>query len=88
VEKRRGAGAADDAVAAGHIKAPMPGKILKVLVKEGDTVAAESTLVVMEAMKMEYSLAAPVASRVKAIKCKEGQQVALSHVLVELEPAT
>ena len=48
------------------IVSPMPGRIVKVLVKAGDTVAAHQGLVVVEAMKMENELRAPRAGRVTA----------------------
>lgn len=66
------------------IVAPMPGKILKVNVKAGDTVKAKQTLVVMEAMKMEYALTAPSDGKVDTIKCQVGDQVSLGAVMVEL----
>ncbi len=66
------------------ILAPMPGKILKVNVKVGDIVKAKQTLVVMEAMKMEYALTAPSDGKVETIKCRVGDQVSLGAVMVEL----
>lgn len=76
------------AAAAGNvITSPMPGKILKVATKVGDVVRARQTLVVMEAMKMEYALAAPGDGTVVSIKCAVGDQVSLGGVLVELELA-
>ena len=58
-----------------HVIAPMPGKIVRVLVKPGDDVEARQGLVVVEAMKMENELRASRAGRVKSIKVAEGQSV-------------
>ena len=70
----------------GEVHAPMPGKILKVRVKVGDIVEAKHVLVLMDAMKMEYSLAAPIAGTVTNVACEEGQQVALDQLLVSVKP--
>ena len=69
----------------GVFRAMMPGKILKLAVQEGDTVEAGQLLVVMEAMKMEYSMAASFAGSVRALTCKEGDNVALGDVLLRVE---
>jgi acetyl/propionyl-CoA carboxylase alpha subunit len=69
----------------GQILSPMPGKILKVRVAVGDAVDIGQILVVMEAMKMEYSLIATVKGRVKTLSAKENEQVELNQLLVELE---
>ena len=65
--------------------APMPGKITKLSVKEGELVEKGQTLVVMEAMKMEYRLEAPRMTRVKSVHCKEGEQVGLGVTLVRFQ---
>lgn len=70
-----------------EIRAPMPGKIKKVLFEEKDKVPAGQTVVVMEAMKMEFELKTPVAAVVKGVQCQEGEQVNLNQLLVRLEPA-
>lgn len=67
------------------IEAPMPGKILRVEVKAGDGVSVGQTLIVMEAMKMEYTLAAAMAGSVSDIGCRVGEQVKLGQVLVRLK---
>lgn len=67
------------------VLAPMPGKIIKVLVSEGDKVSIGQTLVAMEAMKMEYNLKAQQDLKVKKINCKEQQTTGLGDVLIELE---
>ncbi|MEO6463437.1 MAG: biotin/lipoyl-containing protein, partial [Candidatus Eisenbacteria bacterium] len=53
----------------------------------GDTVEAGRALVVLEAMKMEHTLPAPVALRVNAVHVAQGEQVAPGQLLVEFEPA-
>lgn len=67
------------------IEAPMPGKILRVEVKPGDTAKTGQVLIVMEAMKMEYSLAAAIDAEVTEIGCKVGEQVKLGQMLVRLK---
>jgi acetyl/propionyl-CoA carboxylase alpha subunit len=75
------------ATAAGdqRIVAPMPGKVLRVLVKPGDEVAARQPLVVVEAMKMENELAAPRGGRVKDVAAVVGQLVEAGRLLVVVE---
>jgi acetyl/propionyl-CoA carboxylase alpha subunit len=64
--------------------APMPGTVIKVLVSEGDKVAARQPLVVLEAMKMETPLASPYDATVRAVHVREGERVAGGTLLVEL----
>jgi 3-methylcrotonyl-CoA carboxylase alpha subunit len=73
-------------LAAAEITAPMPGKVLKVLVRDGDLVEAGQPLVVIEAMKMETTLAAESAALVKHVRVEEGQTVDHGAVLIELSP--
>ena len=73
-------------LAAAEITAPMPGKVLKVLVRDGDLVEAGQALVVIEAMKMETTLAAESAALVKHVRVEEGQTVDHGAVLIELSP--
>jgi biotin carboxyl carrier protein len=68
-----------------QILAPMPGRIVRVLVAPGDEVAARQGLVVVEAMKMENELRAPRAARVKEVHASEGTSVEAGRVLVVLE---
>ena len=67
------------------IKAPMPGKLVRVLAAKGDEVAAGQGLVVVEAMKMENELKSPRAGRVKEVPVREGQAVEAGALLVVLE---
>jgi 3-methylcrotonyl-CoA carboxylase alpha subunit len=66
---------------AGGLTAPMPGKVVKILVTEGQGVAAGAPLVVLEAMKMEHTVRATVAGTVRAIHVAVGDQVDSEHVL-------
>jgi 3-methylcrotonyl-CoA carboxylase alpha subunit len=68
----------------GTVVAPMPGKILKVLCRTGQSVKSGELLVVMEAMKMEYSFTAEFDGKVETVGCKEGEQVSVSQVLVKV----
>jgi biotin carboxyl carrier protein len=68
-----------------RITAPMPGKVVKVLVKIGDTVASKQGVVVVEAMKMENELKAARAGTVKEVKAVEGTSVEAGSVLVIVE---
>ncbi len=68
-----------------RIKAPMPGRVVRLLVKPGDTVAARQGLVVVEAMKMENELTATRAGRVKEIAVAEGASVDAGRLLVIVE---
>jgi len=65
--------------------APMPGLVLRVLVREGEPVRTHQTLVVIEAMKMEHAIEAPHDGIVKKVHCAEGGRVTEGQLLVELE---
>jgi glutaconyl-CoA/methylmalonyl-CoA decarboxylase subunit gamma len=67
------------------LKAPLPGLIMKIMVKEGDTVKVGDTVLIMEAMKMENNIQAEKDGIVKAIKVSEGQNVMQDDVLVEID---
>ena len=68
-----------------RITSPMPGKIVRVLVKTGDQVNARQGLVVVEAMKMENELRAARAGRVRELSVAEGQSVDAGTVLLVVE---
>jgi acetyl/propionyl-CoA carboxylase alpha subunit len=68
----------------GVIVAPMPGKITRVAVKKGDAVSKGQALVVMEAMKMEYTLEADRDGKAEEVAAQTGKQVTLGEVLVRL----
>ncbi|MEQ9363160.1 MAG: acetyl-CoA carboxylase biotin carboxyl carrier protein subunit [Leptospirales bacterium] len=78
---------ADDAVGSGAHRTPMPGKVLAVNVTVGDSVEAEQTLLVVEAMKMENAIKAAFPGKVQAVNCAAGDIVNPEDVLVQLDPA-
>lgn len=82
---RRGRGAGVDGTGPQRVVAPMPGKIVRVLVKPGDDVKARQGLVVVEAMKMENELKAARAGRVREVSVAEGQSVEAGAALVIVE---
>lgn len=67
------------------IKAPMPGLILEVNVKEGDEVKEGDYLLVLEAMKMENTLTAPRDGVVKSVTIEKSQTVEKNQLLIEME---
>lgn len=71
----------------GTVRAPMSGTVLQVSCKPGDTVAADQTLVVLTAMKMEHKLAAGLAGVVQAVHAAEGDTVEQGVELVVVAPA-
>jgi len=68
-----------------EIKAPMPGLILEINVKEGQKVKEGEAVLVLEAMKMENTITASNDATIKTLKVKKGQSVAKNELLVELE---
>ncbi len=67
-----------------QVKAPLPGTIIKINVKEGDSVKMGDNLLIMEAMKMENNVLAEKAGTVTSIKVGEGDAVLQNDVLVEI----
>ena len=68
-------------VAPGSLTAPMPGKVVKVMVAAGDAVEAGATLLILEAMKMEQPVKAPVAGTVTSLAVAAGEQVEADQLL-------
>jgi pyruvate carboxylase subunit B len=66
------------------LRAPMPGKISKLLVSQGELVEAGQGLIILEAMKMENELRSPAAGIVKAVRVAEGAAVEKNALLLEL----
>jgi biotin carboxyl carrier protein len=88
VNGRRRRGGKDDHAGAGgpqRIAAPMPGKVVRVLVKPGDAVHARQPLVVVEAMKMENELRALREGIVADVPAREGQSVDAGALLVVVQ---
>ena len=85
-EEKAGPKAATRAVAsAGAVTAIMPGKIIRVLVTEGEQVAEGDVVCILEAMKMENELKAPKDGTVKALHFQSGQDVEMGAVLAEID---
>lgn len=82
-----GTGAALRKLAGGVVRvtAPMPGKLVRILVEAGQEVSAGQGLVVMEAMKMENELRSPRAGRVRQVPVGEGQAVETGALLAVVE---
>ncbi len=68
----------------GTIPAPLPGLVLDLLVREGDTVKAGQTLLIMEAMKMENQIQAPFDGTVKKIFVQKGANISEGDRLIEI----
>jgi len=68
-----------------QVTAPMPGKVLQVLVETGQRVAAGDGLLILEAMKMEHRITAAANARVRSVQALAGEMVDGGAVLVELE---
>jgi acyl-CoA carboxylase subunit alpha len=77
-----------EAAAAGSLRAPMPGRVIRVGAVTGAPVAAGAVLVVLEAMKMEHQVTAPRAGTLLEVRVKEGQQVDAGQVLAVLDGAS
>jgi 3-methylcrotonyl-CoA carboxylase alpha subunit len=75
-----------DAAAAGNLASPMPGKVIALIAKVGDSVERGAPLLILEAMKMEHTIAAPAAGVVKAFLFAAGDQVEEGVELVKFEP--
>ncbi len=82
---RGGARAETGAAGVQRVTAPMPGKVLRVLVAAGDEVRARQGLVVVEAMKMENELRSPKDGRVKEVHATQGMSVEAGRLLVVIE---
>ena len=68
------------------VRSPLPGKIIDLKIKAGDSVSKGQPLLVLEAMKMEHTLNAPADGRIKSIRYAVGEQVPEGADLVEFEP--
>jgi acetyl-CoA carboxylase biotin carboxyl carrier protein len=68
-----------------QIKAELAGNLWKIVVREGQQVAADETLMILESMKMEIPVNTPVAGRVTKIHVKEGQTVQEGQPLADVD---
>lgn len=64
------------------LKAPMPGLIMEVLVKEGDVVKKGDNLLILEAMKMENIIKSAGEGTIKSVKIQKGERVEKNHILI------
>jgi len=89
VHPRRADGAAyrgeEGGTEGGVVKAPMPGKVIKVLIAEGEAVRKNQTLLIVEAMKMENEIKAGRECSVRKVHVAVGDLVDASRTLIELE---
>jgi 3-methylcrotonyl-CoA carboxylase alpha subunit len=85
-ESHGGAGAGAEGQADGRLTAVMPGKVIKILVEQGQQVAKGDPVLILESMKMETTQEAPFAAEVVEINAAAGEQVDAGHVIVRLEP--
>jgi biotin carboxyl carrier protein len=69
----------------GQLRAPLPGRVLRVLVQAGDTVEAGTPLVILESMKMETTLTSPIAAQVEEILINPNDLVDKGIVLIRLK---
>jgi biotin carboxyl carrier protein len=82
---RGGAEIPEEEAVATPVEAPMVGKVLQVLVKVGDEVTEDDTVVVMEAMKMEINVVAPTGGRVAEVRVAAGDSVDTDQVVAVIE---
>ena len=67
------------------IRSPMPGKVLAITVRPGESISADQEVCVVEAMKMEQSISAGMSGVIKAIHVQPMEQVSVDQPLIELE---
>jgi 3-methylcrotonyl-CoA carboxylase alpha subunit len=68
------------------IRSPLPGKLVKVLVEEGDRIEPGMPLIIVESMKTESQLRSNCSGLVLSLKAQAGQQVKMKEILIEIEP--
>ena len=69
----------------GKITAHMAGKIIDLMVNEGDAVTEGQTVIVLESMKMEMPITTPISGTVKSVNCAKGDAVNKGALLIEIE---
>lgn len=72
---------------AGSLNAPMPGKILELLVSEGDEVDESEPVLILEAMKMENELKSPAKGVITKLHVQQGDNVEKNQLLIDIEPS-
>jgi acetyl-CoA/propionyl-CoA carboxylase biotin carboxyl carrier protein len=86
--RRSSAGLGEDAETQGEVRAPMPGQVLLVPAEIGATVTVGDTLIVLESMKMELSLVAPVSGVVSELSVQVGDRVVVDQPVAHVEAAS
>ena len=71
----------------GTVSASMPGKVVTVEVSLGDSVEEGQTVLILEAMKMQNEVAAPISGTISAVHCEDGMNVEANVPLIVIEPA-
>ena len=71
-----------------EVRSPMPGTVITVNVQVGDEVEQGEALLIVEAMKMEYTLVAPRSGRIGQVRAGVGDRVLVDAPLVDLEPVS
>jgi biotin carboxyl carrier protein len=71
----------------GSLKAPMPGRVVKVLVREGEAIERGAPAIIVEAMKMENELQAPISGVVRSVAVREHDTVESGQILCEIAAA-
>ena len=71
----------------GTVSANIPGKVVTVEVKTGDEVVEGQVILILEAMKMQNEIQAPISGTVSSVNCEEGQAIEANIPLVIIEPA-
>jgi biotin carboxyl carrier protein len=69
-----------------HVATPMPGKVVKILVKEGERVTQKQPLVIVESMKMENEIKSPANGTIKSIHFSPGDLVEPGKPIIRIEP--
>ena len=84
-QKKNFSGKGSAKAQSGILTSPMPGKITKLFKSVGDVVSQGEALIVMEAMKMEYTLKADIAGKIGQLDCQLGDQVILGKKLLVIK---
>lgn len=75
------------AASAGSLNAPMPGKILELLISDGESVEEGQPVLILEAMKMENELKSPSNGVVSKLHIQQGDNVEKNQILIDIEPS-
>ena len=87
VAKKKRSGSGKKKKKSGTVSANIPGKVVTVEVKAGDEVVEGQVILILEAMKMQNEIQAPISGTVSSVNCEEGQAIEANIPLVIIEPA-